>query len=123
MTTDRCQLLCLDLPHAEALRRARLSADAATRGAELARALADPTRLTIAAALRAGRELCVCDLGWVTERSSNLVSHHLRLLRAAGIVRSRRDGKLVLYRLTGDAERLLATVLGPALDVEVEAAR
>ncbi|HEV2819965.1 MAG TPA: metalloregulator ArsR/SmtB family transcription factor, partial [Solirubrobacteraceae bacterium] len=63
-------------------------------------ALGDPTRLTIALSLREGDELCVCDLAWVTERAQNLVSHHVRALRAAGLVRSRREGRMVMYALT-----------------------
>jgi ArsR family transcriptional regulator, lead/cadmium/zinc/bismuth-responsive transcriptional repressor len=50
-----------------------------------AKALGDPTRLRIAAALRLGEDLCVCDLAWITELSQNLVSHHCRGLRTAGL--------------------------------------
>jgi DNA-binding transcriptional ArsR family regulator len=108
---DRCDLLCLDLPKAEALRAERLDETAARRLAARARALSDPTRLTLAAALGASDELCVCDLAWVSERAENLVSHHLRILRAAGLVASRRDGKMVMYSLTDAGRSLLATVL------------
>jgi ArsR family transcriptional regulator, lead/cadmium/zinc/bismuth-responsive transcriptional repressor len=112
MTGDTCDLLCLDLPRAETLRRQRLAPAAAEAGAAAGRALADPTRLTIAAALRdAEGELCVCDLAWVTERSDKLVSHHVRQLRTAGIVRSRRDGKMVMYALTARGRSLLDTLL------------
>lgn len=108
-----CDLLCLDLPRAEALRRARpASAEAA---ADRARALGDPTRLTIAAALAEGAELCVCDLAWIVERAQNLVSHHVRALRAAGLVTSRREGKMVMYRLTGAGESLVRAVLAEAV--------
>jgi DNA-binding transcriptional ArsR family regulator len=79
--------------------------------AERARALSDPTRLTLADALGATDELCVCDLAWVSERAENLVSHHLRALRAAGLVSSRRDGKMVMYSLTDAGRSLLRTVL------------
>jgi DNA-binding transcriptional ArsR family regulator len=100
MADDRCELLCLDLPRAEALRQSRLAVDDASMLAGVAGALADPTRLAVAVAVRDGGELCVCDLSWIVERSQNLVSHHLRLLRAQGLVRSRRDGKMVMYSLT-----------------------
>jgi DNA-binding transcriptional ArsR family regulator len=56
----------------------------------------------------------VCDLAWISERAQNLVSHHLRTLRAHGLVRSRRDGKLVMYSLTGEGLSLLSAVLGEA---------
>jgi DNA-binding transcriptional ArsR family regulator len=107
---DRCDLLCLDLPRAEALRQARLSRSEAESAAASAQALADPTRLALAAALRED-ELCVCDLAWVTERSDQLVSHHMRVLRSAGLAASRRDGKMVMYRLSEAGAALLAAAL------------
>ncbi len=113
---DRCDLLCLDLERAEAIRRAQLDPTAARDAAERARALADPTRLTLAAALAHTDELCVCDLAWIAERSQNLVSHHLRSLRAAGLVASRREGKMVLYALTAEGRGLLETVLAAQPD-------
>ena len=114
MADERCDLLCLDLPRAEALRHQRLNADDATRLAGRARGLADPTRLMLATALLGADELCVCDLSWISERAANLVSHHLRVLRSEGLVSSRRDGKLVIYRLTGEGRSLVAAVLGQA---------
>lgn len=119
MADDHCDLLCLDLEIAEAVRRRRLDTEAAERGAGRARALADPTRLMLAAALAEAGELCVCDLAWVAERSQNLVSHHVRALRAAGLVRSRREGKMVMYALTGAGEALLRSVLSDNVEVSV----
>jgi ArsR family transcriptional regulator, lead/cadmium/zinc/bismuth-responsive transcriptional repressor len=110
-THDQCDVLCLDLEKAEALRSRRLSAADAARIAGQARALADPTRLTLSASLAEGGELCVCDLAWVVERAENLVSHHLRLLRSEGLVTSRRDGKMVMYSLTERGRELLAATL------------
>lgn len=118
MTDDRCDLLCLDAPHAEAIRRKLLEGERARDAAERAKALSDPTRLTLAAALREGGELCVCDLAWISGRAQNLVSHHMRLLRSAGLVHSRRDGKLVMYSLTGAGRRLLSSVLGERVEVK-----
>jgi DNA-binding transcriptional ArsR family regulator len=106
MSDDRCDLLCLDLPRAEAIRTG-LDAAAASAAAGQAKALGDPTRLTIAMALREGGELCVCDLGWITTRAENLVGHHVRALRAAGLAESRRDGKVVFYALTETGRRLV----------------
>ncbi len=118
MPEDRCDLLCLDLPKAEGLRASRLSDEVARTLAERSKALADPTRLTIAAALADGDELCVCDLAWVTERPENLVSHHLRTLRSASLVTSRRVGKMVMYSITEAGRALLA-----AVRADVEAVR
>lgn len=111
MNEDRCELLCLDLEIAERLRKNRFSIEHAERAAARARALADPTRLIVTVALLEGKELCVCDLAWITERSQNLVSHHLRALRTAGLVRSRRDGKMVMYALTDEGAALVEAVL------------
>jgi ArsR family transcriptional regulator, lead/cadmium/zinc/bismuth-responsive transcriptional repressor len=114
--SDTCDLLCLDLPKAESLRQRRLAVADADAAAGRAKALADPTRLMLAVALRdADGELCVCDLSWVAERSEKLVSHHVRALRAAGLVSSRRDGKMVMYSLTGSGRALLDAVVGDPL--------
>jgi ArsR family transcriptional regulator, lead/cadmium/zinc/bismuth-responsive transcriptional repressor len=116
VSDERCDLLCLDAPRAEEIRHRLLEDGAAQDAAERARALSDPTRLTLAAALReageAGEELCVCDLAWISARAQNLVSHHLRALKMRGLVRSRRSGKLVMYSLTEDGLSLLSAVLG-----------
>jgi ArsR family transcriptional regulator, lead/cadmium/zinc/bismuth-responsive transcriptional repressor len=111
MTDDRCELLCLNLRVAERLRKNRLAPEAADVAAGKARALSDPTRLMLAAALLEANELCVCDLAWIAERSQTLVSHHVRALRSHGIVRSRREGKMVMYSLTEEGQALLASVL------------
>ncbi|MDX6692100.1 MAG: ArsR family transcriptional regulator, lead/cadmium/zinc/bismuth-responsive transcriptional [Solirubrobacteraceae bacterium] len=114
MSDDRCDLLCLDLDKAERLRLERLDVETAIELAARAKALADPTRLMIAAALAASDELCVCDLAWITERAENLVSHHARVLRSLGLATSRRDGKMVLYRLSDTGAALLGAVLAGA---------
>jgi DNA-binding transcriptional ArsR family regulator len=111
MNEDRCELLCLDLQVAERLRNKRLAPGQAEDAAGKARALSDPTRLMLAAALLEASELCVCDLAWIAERSQTLVSHHVRALRTQGIVRSRREGKMVMYSLTEEGRKLLASVL------------
>ena len=111
MTDDRFDLLCLDLQVAERLRKQRLGSEQADVAAGKARALSDPTRLMLAAALLEASELCVCDLAWIAERSQTLVSHHVRALRTHGIVRSRRQGKMVMYALTDEGQALLASVL------------
>src|ERR687895_1271445 len=112
MSNDRCDLLCLDAPRAEAIRGKLLDQGVAQDAAERAKALSDPTRLMLAAALREGGELCVCDLAWISGRAQNLVSHHLRWLRSHRLVASRRDGKLVMYSLTDEGRSLLGAVLG-----------
>lgn len=111
---DSCELLCLDLPLAEDIRGRLPDATAVDPAAAAARALGDPTRLMIAAALAEGGELCVCDTAWVVGQAQNLVSHHLRQLRTAGLVSARRDGRLVRYALTARGRTLVAAVMAPA---------
>ena len=111
MTDDHCDLLCLDLEVAERLRKKRLAPEDAAVAAGKARALSDPTRLMLAAALRETDELCVCDLAWIAERSQALVSHHVRALHTQGIVRSRREGKMVMYSLTEEGRTRLGSAL------------
>ncbi|MHC1558312.1 ArsR/SmtB family transcription factor [Actinomycetospora sp. C-140] len=115
---DRCDLLCLDLPHAEDIRTSLPDPDVLGAAAARGKALADPTRLAVAAALLAGDELCVCDMAWVVGHAQNLASHHLRVLRSAGLVTSRRDGKLVMYRLTPVGHALAVAVLGDVAAAE-----
>jgi len=108
---DTCDLLCLDLPKAERV-RAELPAVAELEGwAAGAKALGDPTRLAVALALDAGESACVCDLAWIVGRDERLVSHHVRLLKTAGLARSERDGKMVIYELTPRGRALVAAVV------------
>jgi DNA-binding transcriptional ArsR family regulator len=118
---DRCDLICIDAPRAEAIRGRLLGEGEALDAAERARAFSDPTRLTLAEALREGEELCVCDLSWIVGRSQNLVSHHLRALRSRGLVRSRKDGKMVMYALTGAGASLLSAVVGDTKTAKMRA--
>ena len=65
---------------------------------DIFKAISDPNRLKIVIAL-ATCELCVCDLAAVCGASESSVSHQLRILRNLKIVRYRREGKVVFYRL------------------------
>ncbi|MGA2760002.1 MAG: metalloregulator ArsR/SmtB family transcription factor [Candidatus Cybelea sp.] len=72
--------------------------------AELFKALGDPHRLTILAALdRAKYEVCVCDFTGALPLNQPAVSHHLRILREAGLITGERRGTWVYYRLAPDA--------------------
>lgn len=102
----------MDLPHAEQVRSVLPAAQDLEVSAARAKAVSDPTRLRVAAALAAGGQMCGCDLAWVTGLAPNLVSHHLRALKTAGLASSARAGKLVMYQLTGPGRTLLAAVMG-----------
>ncbi len=81
-------------------------------------ALAHPVRLRLLAALAAnpGR-VCVCDLERIVPVKQPTVSHHLRILRTAGLVDSERQGLWAHYRVRRDAMRALAARVGGALSV------
>lgn len=73
----------------------------------LLQALADPTRLAIVRELAASSETCACDLTSCCDVRQPTVSHHLRVLREAGVVEGERRGTWIFYRLApGLAERL-----------------
>lgn len=107
---DSCDLLCLDLPKAERVRKDLPGVEELDRWAAGAKALGDPTRLAVALALGAAQLACICDLAWIVGRDERLVSHHARQLRSAGLARSRREGKMVMYELTDHGVALLAAV-------------
>jgi ArsR family transcriptional regulator, lead/cadmium/zinc/bismuth-responsive transcriptional repressor len=95
--------LSCDVYHADPARIAAIRAsapgdDAIASLSEIFRALGDPTRLRLLSALGGG-ELCVCDLASLAGISESATSHQLRLLRALRLVRARRDGRMVFYRL------------------------
>lgn len=72
-------------------------------------ALADPTRLAIVRQLAAEQDVCACDFTSCCDVGQPTVSHHLKVLREAGVVESERRGNWIFYRLSPDAaERLTA---------------
>jgi ArsR family transcriptional regulator, arsenate/arsenite/antimonite-responsive transcriptional repressor len=73
--------------------------EAAADLAEAFRALADPTRVAIVNRLSTASEACVCDLTSAFDLSQPTVSHHLRILRDAGLVEAERRGTWAYYRL------------------------
>lgn len=81
--------------------------------APMFRALGDPVRLRLLSliASHAGGEVCVCDLTPRFALSAPTISHHLKVLREAGLVDSDRRGTWVYYRLRPDALDRLAGVL------------
>lgn len=72
------------------------------RAIELFHALSDETRLEIIELLRKG-ERCVCELTDTLDAAQSRLSFHLRVLKDAGIVRDRKDGRWVYYELEPDA--------------------
>ena len=99
-----------DASRVAAVAESLIDVDVASDLAELFRLLGDPTRLRILHALLEAGELCVCDLAAVVETSDTKVSQALRLLRGAGAVRNRRDGRKVYYRLDDAHVRMILDV-------------
>lgn len=69
--------------------------------AELFKIFGDSTRLRILSALL-NHELCVCDIAEVLEMNQSAISHQLRVLRTAGLIKARRCGKSAFYSLDDD---------------------
>jgi ArsR family transcriptional regulator, lead/cadmium/zinc/bismuth-responsive transcriptional repressor len=95
---DSCEIPCI---HADAVDEVQSRMpDGATVGKVAAafKILGDATRVRILYALSL-RELCVCDISVLLGMSQSAVSHQLRLLRDADLVRFRKEGKVVWYSL------------------------
>lgn len=73
--------------------------------------VADPVRWRLLAHLASGTTTCVCDLQPIAAVAANLLSYHLKVLRAAGLVETRRRGRWMDYTITADAlDRLHAAL-------------
>lgn len=103
----------VDPERVKAVRERTLSADDAGRLAARFQLLADPVRLRMVYSLLEAGELSVGDLAAVVGASESGTSHQLRQLRLAGLVRTRKEGRVVYYRVADTHVRLL-------LDVAVE---
>ncbi|MGA5304909.1 ArsR/SmtB family transcription factor [Nucisporomicrobium flavum] len=79
--------------------------------APLFKALSDPIRLRLLSLIAASDEVCVCDLTDAFDVTGATISHHLRVLREAGMVEARRVGTWAYYRLRADALDLLGGLL------------
>lgn len=98
VAVDECDIAAIHPPAVFAARSALATLPPPAEVSALFALLADPTRLRLLAALAAG-ELCVCDLAVATGINRTRVSHQLRILREGRLVRSRREGRVVFYRL------------------------
>jgi len=87
-----------------------LEREAAESLAATFRALADPTRVAIVSRLATADSVCVCDLTAAFDLSQPTISHHLRILREAGLVEAERRGTWAHYRLVPEAISALRDV-------------
>ncbi len=109
MNEDRCGTRVIHFQVVEEARAASLSENELERLSQMFKILADPTRLRILFALER-REMCVCDLAALLEISESAVSHQLRFLRGVNLVRNRREGTVLYYRLVDDHVKMLADI-------------
>ena len=104
---DDCSVRVIDVDRVASTRVRVIDRDQAVEVADLFRLLGDPGRVRLLSALLEAGELCVCDLAAVVGMVESSVSHSLRLLRTAGVVRHRRAGRRVFYSLDDTHVRLL----------------
>jgi DNA-binding transcriptional ArsR family regulator len=107
---DACAVRVVDRERVAAARARLLPADESARLAELFRLLGDATRTRLLYALLEAGELCVCDLAAAVDQPETNVSHALRLLRTAGVVRARRAGRRIHYSVDDAHVRMLLDV-------------
>ena len=110
----------VDAEQVTAARAGVLSVAEAGQLAGLLGMLADPVRSRILFALVAGKELCVGDLALALDVTEDQVSYALKMLRMAGLVSFRKDGRMVFYRLSdGFPHPLLEHCLRQLLTIAV----
>lgn len=97
-TRDACEEFCFDADAVRFVKSRMLKDQETMRVAEIFKALGDSTRTRILHAL-SQRELCVCDLSLVLDMSPSAVSHQLRVLKGARLVKYRKKGKNVYYTM------------------------
>ena len=95
--------------------REPLSGEQAAELARFFKAMGDPVRLRLLSLIASheGGEACVCDLSDVFELSGPTISHHLKVLREAGLISGERRGTWIYYRVHPEALGRLSAVLLP----------
>ncbi|HBS58811.1 MAG TPA: transcriptional regulator [Firmicutes bacterium] len=101
---DVCEQHCTHPQTVCQARSAMLAEDSVMKIAEIFKILGDPTRIKVLDVL-SKRELCVCDLAATLQMGQSAISHQLRILRGARLVKYRREGKEAWYSL--DDEHVL----------------
>lgn len=106
---DTCEIYCYDEEKVNRIQSELETVDILSV-AQLFKAIADENRAKIAFALTKDEELCVCDIANVISITVANASHHLRTLHKQGIVKYRKEGKLVFYSLDDDHIRQLLKI-------------
>lgn len=121
--TDKTELNCVDCPHhvecggknielVKLLAEKMITEEEAYYVAELFKAISDLTRVRILFCLLGG-EMCVCDIQELVGVTQSAVSHQLRVLKQAGLVKYRREGKSLYYSI---ADSHVSTMLATGLE-------
>ncbi|WP_246843224.1 helix-turn-helix transcriptional regulator [Allokutzneria sp. NRRL B-24872] len=99
----------------ESLTVAPLSAERAASAAVVFKALADPARLRLLSMIASapGGEMCVCELTGGFELTAPTISHHLKVLKSAGLIDGERRGTWVYYRPLPGALAEMSALLSP----------
>jgi ArsR family transcriptional regulator len=114
MSKSRLPLIDVSGCDVAPLVREPLSSEAAVELAGMLKALSDPVRLRLLSvvASHSGGEACVCDISVGIDVTQPTISHHLKVLRTAGLLDSERRGSWVYYRVIPEALQKLSLVLG-----------
>ncbi|MET8778271.1 metalloregulator ArsR/SmtB family transcription factor [Nocardia sp. NPDC004654] len=113
MSKSELPLLPVQPCSAAPIVREPLSGEAAAELAGVFKALSDPIRLRLLSSIaaRAGQEACVCELSEGIDLTQPTISHHLKVLREAGLLTSERRASWVYYRVVPEALHRLSEVL------------
>lgn len=101
MAEDQCDIRIIHHEKVEKARASLLTADQLDDLSAFFKVFADQNRLRIVMALQE-QEMCVCDIAAFLNISESAVSHQLRFLRTSGLVKNRREGTVLYYRLVDD---------------------
>lgn len=109
MNEDSCSTRIIHREKVELAQKNALDGHEIEQLSQIFKMLADPSRLRILKALEK-QEMCVCDLAALLAISESAVSHQLRLLRTMNLVRNRREGTVLYYRLIDTHVKMLIDV-------------
>ncbi|MCI8588337.1 MAG: winged helix-turn-helix transcriptional regulator [Bacilli bacterium] len=101
MREEMCECTVIHKETVEKVKESMQSDDLLFDLAELFKIFGDSTRMKIICALKMS-ELCVCDIACITNSTQSAISHQLRILKQAKLIRARKVGKVVYYSLADD---------------------
>jgi len=111
-TKDRCDTRIIHMEKIRAAKNSSLPDGELDALSQFFKTFADPSRVKILMAL-GQQEMCVCDLAAFLDISQSAVSHQLRYLRSCRLVRNRRDGTVLYYRLV---DKHVVEIIGKGLE-------